>query len=58
MSYMLVVQNCRMLPDCFNVAKFAIYEGALSVWKINCEGEVIELADGTVMNGKFDDARE
>ncbi len=30
MSYMLVIQNDRIMPDCFRSGKFKIYDGHLS----------------------------
>jgi hypothetical protein len=41
------------MPDCFCRAKFQIFDGSLTLWKINSEGTVMELCDGTVINGKF-----
>jgi hypothetical protein len=55
---MFVIQNGRITPDCFRRGKFAISDGALSLWKINSQGKVMELLEGTVINGNFREARE
>jgi hypothetical protein len=53
MFYMLVIQNNQIMPDCFRLGKFTINDGALSLWRINSEGKVMELLEGSVFNGKF-----
>jgi hypothetical protein len=53
---MIVIQNNKVMPDCLRLAKFTIYDGAISLWKISSEGKVIELVEGTIINGKFHEA--
>jgi hypothetical protein len=58
LSYMIVIQNSQIMPDCFRLAKFPIHNGTISVWKISSEGKVIDLSEGTIINGKFHKAED
>jgi len=57
-SYVILIQDGRLMPDCFNRARFRIHDGALTVWRISSRGAVIQLCEGTVFNGKFHEAGE
>jgi hypothetical protein len=46
------------MPDCFRLGKFKIYDGHISLWKLNSVGGVVELLEGTVINGKFHGVEE
>jgi len=52
-SYIVVIQNDRIMPDCFRLGKFTIHNGSTSVWKLSSKGDVLDLVDGTVFNGEF-----
>ena len=53
LSYMLVMQDGRMMPDCFKVAPFRICDGSIAIWRINSKGRVISGCKGTVIDGEF-----
>jgi len=58
MSYMLLIQNDRLMPDCFGRVRFWIHDGPLKLYRVNSDGKIIEAGEGTVISGKFHDAGE
>ena len=52
-SYMLLIQDGQLIPNCLCVPRFFIREGAIKVYRITSNGIVIEHGDGSVINGKF-----
>jgi hypothetical protein len=59
MFYVLLVQDGRVMPDCFpNAAGFKIHDGPLKIHKLRSDGIVTELMEGTVISGKFHDDEE
>ena len=57
-SYVIVIQDGRVMPDCFCRAKYTIEDGSLSVWRLTSEGIVTTLCEGIVFNGKFHEEGE
>ena len=43
------------MPDCFNLNKFLIRDGPLTLYRIDSDGAITEEAEGTVSNGRFHD---
>ena len=53
MTYLIIVQDSKVVGTCFNDFKCWLHDGAVSVGWINSQGRMQEIRHGELANGKF-----
>ena len=53
MTYLIIVQDSKVIATCFSDHKCWLHDGAVSVGWINSQGRMQEIHHGELANGKF-----